>query len=85
MTHTRVPVCHYFQAQTPPAAPQEVILDLALIAHTSDIENQLVDFGVVGPGPRRALNFVQNRRWWENLSVATGTVCDPYNHRGVLG
>ena len=25
-----------------------------------------MDFGVVGPGPRRALNFVNNRRWFDN-------------------
>ena len=73
-----------FWTADPPAAPQEIILDLALIAHTSDIDSQLVDFGVVGPGPRRALNFVQNRRWWENLPVATGMVCDPYNTRGII-
>ena len=26
------------------------------------IENELADFGVVGPGPRRTLNFMNNRR-----------------------
>ena len=30
------------------------------------VEEQLVDFGVVSPGPRRALNFVNNRRWFDN-------------------
>ena len=47
---------------------KEIILDLAEITKNAqaDIENQLVDFGVVGPGPRRALNFVNNRRWFDN-------------------
>ena len=26
------------------------------------IEDELADFGVVGPGPRRTLNFTNNRR-----------------------
>ena len=25
-----------------------------------------MDFGVVGPGPRRTLNFINNRRWFAN-------------------
>ena len=25
-----------------------------------------MDFGVVGPGPRRTLNFINNRRWFDN-------------------
>ena len=42
---------------------EEVLLDLAEATKTQypSIQNQLVDFGVVGPGPRRALNFVNNR------------------------
>ena len=42
---------------------KEVVLDLAEIAKTQQIEDELVDFGVVGPGPRRCLNFLNNRRW----------------------
>ena len=30
------------------------------------IEGELLDFCVVGPGPRRTLNFVFNRRWFDN-------------------
>ena len=30
------------------------------------IEGELLDFCVVGPGPRRTLNFVSNRRWFDN-------------------
>ena len=30
------------------------------------IEEELLDFGVVGPGPRRTLNFIFNRRWFDN-------------------
>ena len=42
---------------------EEVLLDLAEATKTQypSIQNLLVDFGVVGPGPRRALNFVNNR------------------------
>ena len=44
---------------------KEIVLDLAEV--TKDecpaIAQQLVDFGVVGPGPRRTLNFVFNRRF----------------------
>jgi hypothetical protein len=47
---------------------KEVILDLAEVtkAECPDVAQQLVDFGVVGPGPRRTLNFVFNRRWFDN-------------------
>ena len=46
---------------------KEILLDLAEAtrAHCPSIDTQLVDFGVVGPGPRRALNFVNNRRWFD--------------------
>ena len=46
---------------------KEILLDLAEAtrAHCPSIDDQLVDFGVVGPGPRRALNFVNNRRWFD--------------------
>ena len=30
------------------------------------IEDDLMDFGVVGPGPRRTLNWLCNRRWFDN-------------------
>ena len=30
------------------------------------MSQQLLDFGVVGPGPRRALNFIFNWRWFDN-------------------
>ncbi len=43
---------------------QEILLDLAEAASdVTGISDQLVDFGVVGPGPRRVLNFISNRRW----------------------
>lgn len=47
---------------------KEIILDLAEAtrAQFPGIESELLDFGVVGPGPRRALNFVNNRRWFDN-------------------
>ena len=45
---------------------KEIVLDLAFVAQTAQIDDQLVDFGVVGPGPRRALNFIANRRWFDN-------------------
>ena len=45
---------------------KEIVLDLAEVSQTASIDNQLVDFGVVGPGPRRTLNFLSNRRWFDN-------------------
>lgn len=47
---------------------KEIVLDLAEATSESypAVRDQLVDFGVVGPGPRRALNFVNNRRWFDN-------------------
>ena len=47
---------------------EEIILDLAEVtkAECPGVAQQLLDFGVVGPGPRRALNFVFNRRWFDN-------------------
>ena len=47
---------------------KEILLDLAEVTagERPEIDEQLVDFGVVGPGPRRALNFVNNRRWFDN-------------------
>ena len=41
---------------------KEIVLDLAEAAKNPRIEMQLVDFGVVGPGPRRTLNWINNRR-----------------------
>ena len=37
---------------------KEIVLDLAEAtrAQCPGVDDQLVDFGVVGPGPRRALN-----------------------------
>ena len=35
------------------------------------IENELADFGVVGPGPRRTLNFLNNRRSSSKRGVGT--------------
>ncbi len=31
---------------------KEVVLDLAMVTQNAHIEDQLCDFGVVGPGPR---------------------------------
>ena len=47
---------------------KEILLDLVEVTRTeiSDVDDQLVDFGVVGPGPRRALNWVNGRRWFDN-------------------
>ena len=45
---------------------KEIVLDLAEIAKTQYIKDQLVDFAVAGPGPRRILNWINNRRWFEN-------------------
>ncbi len=47
---------------------KEIVLDLAEVTRPEypAIEGELLDFGVVGPGPRRALNFVNNRRWFDN-------------------
>ena len=47
---------------------KEIILDLAEVTteECPEVAQQLVDFGAVGPGPRRALNFVFNRRWFDN-------------------
>ena len=47
---------------------EEIILDLAEVTKEEcpGIAQQLVDFGVVGPGPRGTLNFVNNRRWFDN-------------------
>ena len=48
-----------------PHPPKEIVLDLAEMTRAEQpaIEEELLDFGVVGPGPRRTLNFVFNRRW----------------------
>ena len=47
---------------------KEIVIDLAEMtrAEHPGIEEELLDFGVVGPGPRRALNFINNRRWFDN-------------------
>ena len=44
------------------------MLDLAEVTREQypDVEGELVDFGVVGPGPRRTLNWLHNRRWFDN-------------------
>jgi len=51
--------------------PKEIVLDLAEIVKSEQISNELVDFGVVGPGPRRCLNFINNRRWSLHLREVT--------------
>ena len=47
---------------------QEIVLDLAEITRPDlpAVEEELLDFGVVGPGPRRSLNYIFNRRWFDN-------------------
>ena len=47
---------------------KEIVLDLAEVTKQEcpGVAQQLLDFGVVGPGPRRTLNFVFNRRWFDN-------------------
>jgi len=47
---------------------KEILLDLVEVtrAEIRDIDDQLVDFGVVGPGPRRILNWINGRRWFDN-------------------
>ena len=45
---------------------KEIVLDHAAASGVEGIEDQLVDFGVVGPGPRRVLNFINNRWWFDN-------------------
>ena len=45
---------------------KEIVLDLAEAAPFPGVQSELLDFGVVGPGPRRVLNFVHNRRWFDN-------------------
>ena len=47
---------------------KEILLDLVEVtrAEISDMDDQLVDFGVVGPGPRRILNWINGRRWFDN-------------------
>ena len=44
------------------------MLDLAEVTKEQfpGIEDELVDWGVVGPGPRRTLNWLNNRRWYDN-------------------
>ena len=44
---------------------EKIILGVAEVTRSErqEIEEQLLDFGVVGPGPRRTLNFIHNRRW----------------------
>ncbi len=47
---------------------KEIVLDLAEVTaeECPNVSQQLLDFGVVGTGPRRALNFIFNRRWFDN-------------------
>ena len=47
---------------------KEILLDLVEVtrAEIVGLDDQLVDFGVVGPGPRRALNWLNGRRWFDN-------------------
>ena len=51
-----------------PLFPKEIVLDLAEMTRAEQpaIEEELLDLGVVGPGPRRTLNFIFNRRWFDN-------------------
>ena len=61
---------------------KEIVLDFAAVAQTAQIDDQMVDFGVVGPGPRRALNFIANRRWLDNEQDRSPTVEQMYVHQG---
>ncbi len=47
---------------------KEIVLDAAEITSSEypTITDQLVDWSVVGPGPRRTLNWLNNRRWLDN-------------------
>ena len=47
---------------------KEILLDLVEVtrAEIRDIDDELVDFGVVGPGPHRILNWINGRRWFDN-------------------
>ena len=47
---------------------KEILLDLVEVtrAEIRDIDDELVDFGIVGPGPRRILNWINGRRWFDN-------------------
>ena len=47
---------------------KEIILDVAEVTRSErqEIDEQLLDFAVVGPGPRRTLNFINNRRFFDN-------------------
>ena len=55
---------------------KEILLDLVEVTRgeISDIDDQLVDIGVVGPGPRRALNWINGRRWFDNDQDASPAV-----------
>ncbi len=46
---------------------KEIILDLHEVTGREypNISEQLVDWSTVGPGPRRVLNFINNRPWTE--------------------
>ena len=52
---------------------KEVLLDLVEMAPlcAPAAQKGIVDFGVVGPGPRRTLNYVANRYWFDNEEQAT--------------
>ena len=45
---------------------KEILLDLVECTRSEirDLDDQLVDFGIVGPGPRRILNWINGRRWF---------------------
>ena len=47
---------------------KEIVLNLAEVTRSEypAIEGEFLEFAVVGPGPRRVLNWVQNRRWFDN-------------------
>ncbi len=47
---------------------KEILLDLVECTRSEipDIDDDLVDFGVVGPGPRRILNWINGRHWFDN-------------------
>ena len=47
---------------------KEILLDLVEVtrAEIRDIDDELVNFGIVGPGPRRILNWINGRRWFDN-------------------
>ena len=54
---------------------KEIVLDLSEVTSREfpSVSDQLVDWSVVGPGPRRMLNWLHNRRWFDNEQDALRT------------